>query len=348
MITLNVLDENRELLDIVDYAMEVLWTKKYYDVGGCAFRIPASEYAIDLFLNKAKYITRDDDDMVCMVTKLTLAQSIDSGADELTITCLSLNNLLSYRHVFEQLNLYYSADLCIRFLVDRNFINTNPNRVITYVKLGALTEFGPTIFKQFTEESNVLTAVQEIALTYGIGFKFIMDDNKDFIFTLYKGTDRSINQTVVDPVEFSPALNNLQSFSFELDKSNEKNYAIVVGEGEGVNRKKIGVGTAKGINRKELFVDGSSSSTNDGEVEYDDYTSMLTQTGTNILAEHAATQHFNFEVDANSYRYKEDFELGDIITVRADYGLILTAKIVEVIESWYDTNEYQVKINVEI
>ena len=343
---LNVLDENRDLIDIVDYAIEILWTKKYYDVGGCVFRIPASDEAIKLFVYDGSYISRDDDDMICMITKINLAQNIDSGADELTITCLSINHLLTQRQVWEQLNLNYTADICMRFIVDRNFITTTDERKITYIKLGALTNFGPTILKQLTEESNVLLAVQEIALAYGIGFKFVMDENKNFVFTLYKGTDRSINQTDVDPVEFSPDLHNLQSFTFELDKSNEKNVAIVVGEGEGVNRKKVTVGTATGIKRKELFVDGSSSSSNDGEVV--DYNTMLVETGKDILSEHATTNYFTFEVDANSYVYKEDFELGDTITIRADYGLSLNAKIVEVIETWYETNEYQVKINVEV
>lgn len=346
MITLNVLDENRELLDIVDYASEVLWTKKFYDVGGVVFKIPASDYTVDLFLRKAKYVTRDDDDMVCIVTKLTLAQSIDSGVDELTITCLSLNTLLSQRQVWEQINLNYTADICMRFLVQLNFIQTTEERKIDFIKLGALTNFGPEILKQVTEESNVLVAVQEIALAYGIGFKFVMDENKDFIFTLYQGTDRSINQIEVDPIEFSPTMHNLNSFTFELDKSEEKNVAIVCGEGEGINRKKAIVGTSTGIDRKELFVDGSSASSNDGAIT--DYITMLTETGKDILSEHANTQYFNFEVDANSYTYKKDFELGDKITIQADYGLSVDAKIVEVIESWYSSNEYQLKINVEI
>ena len=343
MVILNVLDENRELIDIVDYSMEVLWTKKFQDVGGVVFKVPADDYTIDLFLNKAWYVTRDDDDMVCEVVKLTLNQSIDSGADELTVTCLSLNNLLKNRQVWEQINLNDTADICIRALVKNNFIVTTEERMVTYIKLGAMTKFGPTIVKQVTEESNVLIAIQEIALAYGIGFKFVMDENKDFVFDLYQGIDRT---TSLDPVEFSPARHNLQSFTFELDRSNEKNVAIVVGEGEGINRKKATVGTATGIRRKEMFVDGKNSSSNDGVVT--DYQTMLVETGKNILAEHASTNHFNFEVDAQSYVYKEDFDLGDIITVRADYGLSLTAKIVEVIETWYATNEYQIKINVEV
>ena len=346
MITLNVLDRDRELLDIVDYASEVLWTKKFYDVGGCVFRIPASEDALNFWLYEAKYITRDDDDMVCVVTKIKLAQSIDTGTDELTITCLSITSILSQRQVWEQFNYNYSADICMRFLVQQNFIDTTEERVISYIKLGILTEFGPTILKQVAEESNVLVAIQEIALAYNIGFKFVMDIDKNFVFTLYQGTDRSINQIEVDPIEFSPGQHNLNSFTFEFDRSEEKNVAIVVGEGEGINRKKVVVGTSIGINRKELFIDGSSASSNEGTIT--DYNAILEETGRDILSEHAATKYFNFEIDANSYRYREDFELGDIITVKADYGLSVDAKIVEVIESWYSSNEYQVKINVEV
>lgn len=343
---LNVLDNNRDLLDIVDYAIEILWTKKYYDIGGCVFRVPASNELVDLFVYKAKYITRDDDDMVCLITKITLSQNIDTGADELTITCLSISQLLTQRIVWEQLNLNYSVDICMRFLVDRNFINTSDERVISFIKLGSLTSYGSTIQRQFTEEYNVFTAIQELALTYNIGFKFIMNENKDFVFTLYRGTDRSINQTVVDPVEFNPGLHNLASFSYELDLSNEKNVALVLGEGEGLNRKKVVVGSITGINRKEITVDDSSASSNDGEIT--NYNDLLIETGTNILSENAVTEHFNFEIDADSYIYKEDFDLGDTITIQGDYGLSLTAKIVEVIETWYETNEYTVKINVEI
>jgi len=347
MVVLNILDENRELIDIIDYASEILWSKKYYDVGGCVFKITANQYLVELFTKHAKYISRDNDDMICMVVKVSLSQNIDTGADELTITCLSLSHLLTQRIIWEQLNVNDTADICMRYLVQQCFINTTTDRQVSYIKLGDLTYYGPNVIKQISYD-NLLIAIQELALTYNIGFKFTMDDNKNFIFNLYRGTDRSINQDIVDPIEFNPGLHNLQSFTYDLDLSSAKNVVLVGGEGEGTLRKKVTVGNATGINRKEMFLDNPNTSTNNGDIVTTDYNTMLIESGNAALSENSITESFNFEVDDNSYIYKVDYDLGDIITVTADYGLTLTAKIIEVIETWYSDERYDVKIIVEI
>ena len=56
--------------------------------------------------------------------------------------------------------------------------------------------------------------------------------------------------------------------------------------------------------------------------------------GKEKLAEHSVTTSFEGEVDSNSYKYKTDYDLGDIVTVKNEYGITVNARITEVIETW--------------
>lgn len=67
-----------------------------------------------------------------------------------------------------------------------------------------------------------------------------------------------------------------------------------------------------------------------------DYTYLLLirNLGRNTLAEHNKTQEFGGEVDTiDTYEYKADYDLGDIVKVKNEYGIEADARIVEIMES---------------
>ena len=128
-----------------------------------------------------------------------------------------------------------------------------------------------------------------------------------------------------------------------------------------------------GENRKEIYVDGTSTSRDiqyeellalfpnvkkgsenyylpdDGtkvaayKVEGDTekitvtdftYLKLIQLLGENALAQHISTQEFSGAVDTiDTYEYKTDYNLGDVVNVVNDYGISATARIVEVMES---------------
>lgn len=73
------------------------------------------------------------------------------------------------------------------------------------------------------------------------------------------------------------------------------------------------------------------------------YTAYLLTRGYNRLAEYGKTISFTGAVEPRStFKYREDFQLGDIVTIANQYGISVQARITEVIEV-EDDNGYQIE-----
>lgn len=73
------------------------------------------------------------------------------------------------------------------------------------------------------------------------------------------------------------------------------------------------------------------------------YSVFLLNRGYENLAEYGTVVSFDGSVEPNiTFKYKEDYFLGDQVTVRNEYGIEATARIVEVTEV-YDNNGYRVE-----
>ncbi len=341
-----LLDENRELIDIISHFEQILWTKKLRDVGGCLITIAADKELLSQLLFEVKYISREDDDMVCEIVKISLNVDKETGKKTINVTGLAVTNILNRRIVWEQTHYTTSAEMFIRRLVlDSIVAPTDDTRLIEYFKLGKIMNYTEQITKQVTHD-NVLTVVKDLCTTYNYGFKTILDQDKNFVFQLYRGLDCSKSQAENDYIVFSTDNNNLNSLDWEIDYSEFKNVALVGGEGEGTARKTKAVGTATGINRYEMFVDAKSISSEEGTItNYDD---VLNESGEEALSNQKAKQTLNCSIDINSYTYKVDYDLGYKVTIEdTDFGVTFDATIVEVVET-EDINGYRVTVNLEI
>lgn len=343
---LHLLDENRELVDIVSHFEQILWTKKYKDVGGCLITLAADKDLLSQLLFEVKYISREDDDMVCEIVKISLNVDKETGKKTINVTGLAVSNILNRRIVWEQTQYSTTVELFIRRLVmDSITAPTNEARLIDYVKLGKLMNYSEKLVKQVTYD-NVLTVVKDLCTTYNYGFKVILDQDKNFVFQLFRGLDCSKNQTENDFIMFSTDFNNLNSLDWEIDFSEFKNVALVGGDGEGTARKTASVGTATGINRYEMFVDANSVSSEEDTVS--NYNDLLIEKGQEELSKQTTKQTLNCSIDVNSYNYKEDYDLGYKVTIEdTDFGVTFDATIVEVVET-EDINGYRVTVNLEI
>lgn len=89
---------------------------------------------------------------------------------------------------------------------------------------------------------------------------------------------------------------------------------------------------------------------NGDKVTVTDYTyhKMLEIIGFNALVERAMTQEFTGEVDTiNSYEYKADYDLGDIVFAVNEYDFGAPAQITEVWETEDNENGYQIEPTFE-
>lgn len=98
----------------------------------------------------------------------------------------------------------------------------------------------------------------------------------------------------------------------------------------------------------------TASTNSEGEYEekitVTDYTYLILirAIGRNTLAEHTITTSFSGDIDTvDTYEYKTDYNLGDIVKVKNDYGIEAQARITEIMESDDTENGYQVEPKFE-
>lgn len=329
---LYVYDKNINLIDVVDDAESVLWVNRYSSAGDFEVYIRARTNLIQTFAI-GNYVTRLDDDMVGVVEKIQLTTDVENG-DYFTITGRDAKCLIGRRVIWQQTILSGTVEDGIRQLLNENLISpTKQTRRIENFVLGEKINFPETISQQFTG-TNLLEAITSICESFGLGFKVVLE-NKQFVFKLFQGVDRSENQYIVPRVVFSADFENIASTTYSYNDENYKNVALVAGEGEGLARKMQAVGDSSGIDRYETFVDARDLSTNDGAITTADYTNQLIQRGTEALAETTVVEVFEGELITNQqYIYKTDYFCGDVVTVRNEYGITGDTRITEIIESF--------------
>jgi hypothetical protein len=161
-----------------------------------------------------------------------------------------------------------------------------------------------------------------------LGITMLFDHrNKQHIFEVYKGVDRTWGQRINTPVLFSDDWGNLQNTVIIDDNSLFKNVAYVFGAGEGAEREMVEVGTAQGDDRYELFVDARDLQPEE-EQTIEEYRQILTTRGIAKLNEHIRRLNFSAEVDAADFGVK--YDLGDKITAKNNkYGITLDTRIMQ-------------------
>lgn len=330
---INVLNENYEITTIVDDYTSLMWCKRYADVGALDLEIEASKENLNVF-KKGYYITRDDDDAIFRIESLEI-ESDENGNDKLIIGALDCKCILHQRITWSQIFLNNSdVQAFIKEMLNFNFIAPSDTRRRINLRFDdneELNGIGVATTRQSTYD-DIGEKVIELCKTYNLGCKVYFNyETQKFHFKLFEGVDRSINQMENPRIIFAPNNDNMFSSKYDFDMSESKNVALVGGEGEGLERKLRSVGNASGLDRRETFIDASSAK---DEGDLVDYYDALINEGKNKLSELVATSKFEAEIDPTVYKYKTDFNLGDVVTVENNYGVIINARIVEIIETW--------------
>lgn len=334
MMELYVLNRDFEIINYIDTFVSLEWVKRYFDTGDFVLNCVADMNIIKS-LQKRNYLVREDDERIMIIEKINITTSAENG-NTVNVSGRSIESILGRRIVWKQTNNKASetVEQFIRRLVDENVINpTDPKRKIPNLILGELKGFTEKIEKQVTGD-NLLTVIKEICQAYNYGFKITMNEAGYLVFDLYKGTDRSYNQSINPYVVFSNDYDNIINTEYEYDETNISNVALIGGEGEGTARKYQSIGDSEGFDRYELFVDANDISSNDGEIALEDYNNLLIERGNEKIAENKFVESYTGEVETTlTYVYKKDYDLGDIVETVNEYGMEATPRIIEIIES---------------
>lgn len=334
---LYVLDTGFNTVAHLDDYMSSIWTDRYCGYGDFEF-YTSMDNAIFASAPKNYYLWSDISEHLMIIEERTITTDVESG-NHLQITGRSLESILERRIIWVQTILTGNFQNGIQKLLNENVISPSiaarkiDNFIFESSDDPAIT--GLTIDAQFTGD-NLYEAIVSLCSQNGLGFKITLNENNQFVFKLYKGSDRSYNQTENPYVVFSPDFENIVNSNYFESNQDYKNVALVSGEGEGSARKTSAVGDASGLERRELFVDARdiSSETEEGTLTDEDYTKLLTQRGNNKLAEYKETTDFEGEVDTSQmFVYGEDFFIGDIVQITNEYGIEQEVRVDEMIFS---------------
>lgn len=319
---------------VIDNATSVIWVKRYNAVGKFEIYIKASTELYNLLTGDI-FVTRDDSNVGMYIEKIQLTTDQENG-DYLTISGRSAEVILDWRIVTRAVYSAASttAEYIIRNLIQQQLIYSeiiiNPG-AIRWLTLGPNNGWQDLITRQFTGKK-LLEIVQDLCTTFNYGFEFEWN-GAGFTINLYKGTDRSFDQTENTFVIFSPEFENLGNTEYIRDTSNYANGAIIGGEGEGSERTFVTVypDGVEGFQRRIIYIDARQSSSD--ELTQPQYRAMLQEEGKEEISLHKVTAEFNGEIlEYNNYIYGVDYELGDKVSIINSYGIRGNAQITEITE----------------
>lgn len=333
MMDLYILNSSYEQIAVIDSYTSLIWTKRYYTCGDFELYLPADKNLLQ-FLQLDNFIIREDDDSVMIIEKLEIKTDVENG-DFFIISGRSLESILLRRVcVFPVTINELNPIQGIKKIIDtctHDIHDFQPGSIREIPGLIVDTSFliEETLNAQFTGDT-ILKAITAICMRFGFGLKMILSDSH-LILSFYKGEQ-------VDVV-FSQEFDNLISSSYTYDKTNFANFFIAMGEGEGTGRTWASWHeSGSGITLRELYIDAKDISSNKGEISYDDYNNLLWERCREKTKEYTITKTFEAEIEPRmSFKYKEDYNLGDIVEVTTEYGITAHPRIVEIIESWNET-----------
>lgn len=333
-----VLNKNLDVIAIVDVYESIIWTERYYEYGDFELYTAMTQDILN-YIKTDNYIQRVGSDRVMIIEEIRIDTDSETG-NHITITGRSLESILDRRVIWSQTTISGNLQNGIKKLINENIISpSKEERKISNFIFKDSTDSqitGLTVEAQYTGD-NLYDVISKVCEEKSIGFKVSLNENKQFVFELYAGADRSYEQTNYPYVVFSPNFDNIINSNYLESKENLKNVALVGGEGEGTARKYLAIGNTSGLDRRELFVDARdiSSEGEDGEtLTTEQYNELLKQRGNEYLADYTDLVSFEGAVETNiMYKYGVDFFDGDIVQIANEYGHEAKVRILEVVIS---------------
>lgn len=339
---LYVFDKELNFQGIIESFFSLRWVRRYSKCGEFELHCSLTSETLNL-LQRSNVIWKKDDLEAGYVEYRNLKQDAE-GKEVLVIKGKFLTGYLNRRIIWGIENLNTTAELAMRQLINNHAINpANTDRKIDMLTLGDLKGYTNNIDKQVSYK-NLLETVEEISSTDGLGIRTLLDiENKQMIFDIYEGLNRTAGQSENAPAIFSREFENILEQEFTDSFNNYRNLALVAGEGEGTARQFVTVGSGTGFDRYELFIDARDLQQED--MTNEEYEAVLQNRGQSKLAEMREIQTFESKININSnLTYREDFDLGDVVTCTSKkWGITIDTRITEIEEVYEETGK---QINV--
>lgn len=313
-------DKKLNMLGIIDNFISMRWRRKYFEAGEFEIILPITEYIMNI-INTDVLIMRNNYTEVAIIETI---EFIDDGTDEeLKISGRFLSSLLERRIIKNKIN--FSGNTI-------EGMNTIVN------SLTPLSDIWETETVTFNSKHIEFQCTYKNAYQYlcklseyaNIGFRIVANvDSKVFMFEVYEGKDRTVNQTVNEQYSFSNDRYNIEHGTLVISNKTKINYVLVGGQGEDSSRIMQEIKTqATGFDLHETFSDQKSlSKTGLTDMEYKEKLKTVGEAKLNDGT-------FKLEVTALVQKdYKTKWDLGDVVNIKKEKWNVYTEyRIIEVEE----------------
>lgn len=207
----------------------------------------------------------------------------------------------------------------------------------TFMPASTIPEPVDSVTISITTISTLFDAVAtQVCVPWDLGFRILrQESNGQLYFDIYAGSDRTTTQTDIPPVVFSPNLDNLQDTSEITDISAAKNVAYVhdvTGITTSIYAADVDP-TVDGFERRVLIVDATDIAS--------PTLPEITQRGTQALADARTNYTFDGTISQNcQYTYGEDYNLGDLVEMQNQDGVVTHMRVTEQIFTQDQTGEF--------
>ena len=335
MIEVRIYTASMDFSGIVDNFSSLQWNRKYSEPGSFELHCPITE-ANTALLHRGSLVWKKGAKEAGVIEYLKMEETANKA--EITAKGRFLSSYMDRRLIRPFYACYgKKAEIAIREI----YSNAEP---IPLVELGEVQGYMETVTFQATYQ-NLLAKVEEICSGMATGFRFRPDFvNKKIVFELYRGLDHSVTQSDRERVIFSDSFANLNSATYEENEQIYKNICYVGGQGEGSDRTIVEVGdtNSTGLERRESFL--SATDVRNDSISDSQYKEALKQRGNAALSNSILASSFDASVNPNgNFRYLEDYDLGDIVTVQKEaYGITQNLRITEISEV-YENGIYKIE-----
>ena len=339
---LYIFDREFNFKGLLEGYFSLRWVRRYSKCGEFELHCGLTSEILEL-LQRNNVIWKKDDLEAGHIEYRNITQD-QEGKEVLIVKGKFLTGYLSRRIIWGNENINTTAELAIRELIDKNCINpTDINRKINLLQLGELKNYTKNINYQVSYKI-LLDEIESMANTNDLGIRTLLDAaNKRMIFDIYEGLDRTAGQSINAPAIFSKEYENVLEQEYTDSLNNYRNLALVAGEGEGSSRQLVTVGEGTDLDRFEMFVDARDLQKESRTTQQ--YKELLESRGSTKLAEQKEIKTFDSKINLRSNLiYKEDFNLGDIVTCTSKrLGVTVDTRITE-IEEIYESNGFNVNV----
>ena len=354
---LKIFDLDFNFLGICEEINDIEWIREFYRGGSFVLNAKMNEHNVGLLQKNRVIIKNNAWDEPMIIEHRQLIES-DDGDEELMISGKSLaTRILDSRITIKRQIEKDTADKVLEnLLLKQTNLSEDTNRHIPNLVIDTSIKEDFTnkiehssLYKSLYEDFEEICTVEECG--YKLTFKPL---EKEFYFEVYKGKD------LTSSVLFSIDFDNLKNQTYIDSIDNYKNVAITCGQGEGEDRDMTIINDKEysGLDRLEVYIDARDIE-QDKEIIKDkegydtefpihngeNAIKLLTNRGYEKLAEISPVNSFDASLVENNYKYKEDFDLGDLVVVRnKNWNVEFNQRITKIIES-YDVYGRTITVN---